>query len=145
MKVAVCGIGNRMRGDDGVGPEVVRTLIPELGDKDILLLDCDTNPENMLGELQRFSPDKVIVIDAVDMGQNPGQIGIVDMHSIKKQAMSTHKLPISMFIDYLQNRMRFKLVFIGVQPKSIGLDMEMSREVTEAIPMVRELVKESLE
>ena len=38
MKIAVCGIGNRIRGDDGVGPEVIRTLRPDVADMDVLLL-----------------------------------------------------------------------------------------------------------
>lgn len=144
VKVAVCGIGNRIRGDDGVGPEVVSALVPEVGDKGVLLLDCDSNPENMLGELQEFSPEKVIMIDAVDMGERPGSVGVIDIHSVRKQAMSTHKLPLSMFIDYLRSKMSFKLVFIGVQPKETGLDKGMSKEVRAAIPLAKELVKKHL-
>jgi hydrogenase 3 maturation protease len=144
MRIAVCGIGNRMRGDDGVGPEVVEALKREVRDRDILLIDSDTSPENMLGELQEFSPDKVIIVDAVELGKDPGSIGIVDIHSVKKQAMSTHKLPLSIFIDYLQTRMKFKLVFVGIQPREIGLNAEMSEECRNAIPLAKELVKQNL-
>ena len=122
---------------------VVSALMPEVGDK-ALLLDCDSNPENLLGELQEFSPEKVIMIDAVDMGEKPGSVGLVDIHSVRKQAMSTHKLPLSMFIDYLRSRMSFKLVFIGVQPRETGLNKRMSKEVRDAIPLAKELVKEHL-
>lgn len=144
MRVAVCGIGNRIRGDDGVGPEVIRALRPDVQDSNILLLDCEYSPESLLGNLQDFSPEKVIMIDAVDLGKKPGSVGIVDIHSIKKQAMSTHKLPLNMFIDYLQGRMRFKLLFVGIQPRDIGFNKEMSREVREAIPLAAELVKRNL-
>ena len=78
------------------------------------------------------------------MGKKPGSIGIVDIHSVRKQAMSTHKLPLSLFIDYLQSRMRFKLVFIGVQPSKIGLNMDMSDAVKNSVPYVKELVKQHL-
>lgn len=144
MRVAVCGIGNRIRGDDGVGPEVIRTLRPELEGDNVLLLDCEETPESFLGELQGFSPEKVILVDAVDLGKPAGSLGLVDIHSVKKQAMSTHKLPLNLFIDYLQGKMRFKLVFIGVQPKNTGLNAEMSEEVRKAIPFVRELVRQNL-
>ena len=145
MRTAVCGIGNRIRGDDGAGPEIVdhlRNTLEESGD--LLLLDCESAPENVLGDIQNFKPDKVILIDAVDIGKAPGTIGIVDIHSIKKQAMSTHKLPISMFIDYLQTRMKFKLIFVGVQPKHTDLEKEMSTEVRQAIPYASELVKQNI-
>ncbi len=148
MKVAICGIGNRIRGDDGVGPEVIRALRPDIGERkagqDVFLVDCEYSPESLLGDLQKYSPDKVILVDAVDMGEKPGSIGIVDMHSIKKQTMSTHKLPLNMFIDYLQGRMKFKLLFIGVQPKQTGFNQEMSREVREAVPLAKELVLQNI-
>ena len=144
MKVAVCGIGNRIRGDDGVGPETIAALRGNVDERDVLLVDCERSPENFLGELQKFSPEKVILIDAVDLGKPPGSIGLVDIHTIKKQTMSTHKLPLNLFIDYLQARMRFKLLFIGIQPKQTGLDTDMSEECRQAIPLVRELVKQHL-
>jgi hydrogenase 3 maturation protease len=144
MRVAVCGIGNRIRGDDGVGPEAIAALRGDVDERNVLLLDCEMSPENFLGDLQAFSPDKVILIDAVERGKSPGSIDIVDIHTIKKQAMSTHKLPLNLFIDYLQARMRFKLLFIGVQPKQTGLGTEMSKECRQAIPLVRELVKQHL-
>jgi len=144
MRVAICGIGNRIRGDDGVGPEVIRALRPEIQDSNVLLLDCEINPENLLSRLQEFSPQKLIVVDAVDIGKRPGSIAIIDIHSVKKHTMSTHKLPLNMFIDYLQSRMKFKLVFIGIQPKQTALNSEMSREVREAIPFAKELVKQNI-
>ena len=142
MRVAVCGVGNRIRGDDGVGPEVIQALRSEIDDKDVLLLDCESSPENLLGEIQGFSPDKVILIDAVDLGEKPGSVGMVDIHSIKKQSMSTHKLPLNLFIDYLQNRMKFKIHFIGIQPKQTALGEEMSEECRKAVPLVKDLVKQ---
>ena len=144
MRTAVCGIGNRIRGDDGIGPEVIDSLRNELEDDNVLLLDCESTPESVLGELQDFAPDKLILVDAVDLGKKPGRIGLVDIHSIKKAAMSTHKLPISMFIDYLQTRMKFKLLFIGIQPKQTELNRGMSPEVMDAIPVATELVKHHL-
>jgi hydrogenase 3 maturation protease len=144
MRVAVCGVGNRIRGDDGIGPGVIDALRGEVDERDVLLLDCERSPENVLGKLQAFSPEKVILIDAVDLGKRPGRIGLVDIHTIKKQAMSTHKLPLNLFIDYLQARMKFKLLFIGVQPGELGLNRKMSRECRKAIPLVKELVKQHL-
>ena len=145
MKIAVCGIGNRIRGDDRVGPEIVEALRDELGDdKNLLLLDCESNPESVLGELQNFGPERLVLVDAVDLGEKPGSVGLVDIHSIKKQAMSTHKLPLSMFIEYLQTRMKFKLVFVGIQPKHTGFNQEMSEEVKKAMPLAKELVKQNM-
>lgn len=144
MRVAVCGVGNRIRGDDGIGPEAIEALRGDVQDRDVLLLDCEQAPESFLGKLQSFSPEKVILIDAVDLGKPPGSIGMVDIHTIKKQVMSTHKLPLSLFMDYLQARMKFKLLFIGVQPRQTGLDSPMSDEVRQAIPLVRELVRQHL-
>ena len=80
----------------------------------------------------------------MDLGKKPGSIDLVDIHTIRKQTMSTHKLPLNLFVDYLQTRMKFKLVFIGVQPKELELNSRMSRECRKAVGLVKELVRQHL-
>jgi len=70
MKVCVCGVGNRMRGDDGIGPKVIEELEKtHSNEKDILLLDAQANPENFVRDIENFKPDKLIIIDAVEILQ----------------------------------------------------------------------------
>ena len=141
MKICVCGVGNRIRGDDGIGPRVIEALQKTYSDdKNVLLLDAQANPENFMKDIEKFRPDKMIIIDAVEMEGFPGEVRQIDYHTIKKGAISTHKLPLSLFIDFLQRKMKFKLLFVGVQPKTIGFNKRMSGPVKRSIPDIVNIV-----
>jgi len=144
LKVAVCGIGNPMRGDDGVGPLAVTMLRKEITSKDVLLLDCGTTPENYLGKVEKFSPGRVIIIDAVEMGTRPGEFAIVDVQKIKGLLISTHKIPVRLFVEYLDKKLKVEIVFIGMQPKTIVFGSGMSGECESAIGDMLFVIKEKI-
>jgi len=54
--------------------------------------------------------------------------------------MSTHKLPLTLFIDFMQRKMKFKLLFFGVQPKTIGFNKRMTGPVKRSIPDIVSIV-----
>ncbi len=141
MKVCVLGVGNRIRGDDGVGPAVIDELEKTYSDeKDVLLLNVQASPESFMRDIESFRPDKMIIIDSVEMEGFPGEVRQIDYHTIRKQALSTHKLPLTLFIDFLQRKMKFRLLFFGVQPKTIGFNRRMSDSVKRSIPDIVNLV-----
>ncbi|RLJ06690.1 MAG: hydrogenase maturation peptidase HycI [Candidatus Aenigmatarchaeota archaeon] len=132
-KIVVCGIGNRFRGDDGVGPALIDMLKKEIKKDNVLLLSCESAPENFAGKIEKFCPEKIIIIDTVDFGKKPGTIGIVDVNKIKNQNLSTHKLSLDIFIKYLSEKIDFDLIFIGVQPKNTDFSEEISKECKDSL------------
>jgi hydrogenase 3 maturation protease len=142
-RVVVCGIGNRVRGDDAIGPLVIDSL-KDKEDENILLLSCESVPESFLGTIADFEPEKVILIDAVDFGKKPGTVDRVDMHTVKQLNLSTHKMPLTLFVDYLQKRIKFRLVFIGFQPKSLRLGDDISPECKKIVKSIKGMVLEDL-
>lgn len=145
MRTVVCGVGNRMRGDDAVGPLVVDELVKSLKMRDVLLLDCGSAPENFTGKIEAFNPDKIVIIDAVDMGKRPGAVRIVEQDKIGGLRLSTHQMPLKMFIEYLMRRVNAEIVFVGVQPRDVGFDRKMSIECKKAVKTAVEAVKKLLE
>jgi hydrogenase 3 maturation protease len=141
-RTVVCGIGNTLRGDDGAGPMVIKGLRRRLGGTDagkrggnagVLLLDCGSAPENFSGKVLEFGPEKVIIIDAVEMGRRPGAVDEIGLERVKKAMATTHKMPVTVFIEYLQRSLpAAEIVFIGIQQKSTGFGAEMSSEVGKA-------------
>jgi len=101
-------IGNRDGGDDAVGPYIADQLKSTTVD----VLDCGTTPENYTSLVKKHDPKHLIIIDAVEMGLFPH--------------ISTHGIPISVLINYLEQSVE-KIVFIGIQPKT------MSGEMTEPV------------
>lgn len=139
-KTVVFGIGNRLRGDDGIGPFVVDELSVEINRDDVIFISSESAPENFLGKIESIGPEKLIIVDAVDFGKEPGTVDKIDINSVKKHSLTTHKMPLTVFIDYLQKKINFKLVFIGVQPKNIGFCETLSKECRDSLKKVKEMV-----
>ena len=72
-RVAVVGVGQRLRGDDGAGPAVAQRLAP-LADAALLVVDAGHAPENCLGPIVRFRPDAILFVDAARGGLAPGEL-----------------------------------------------------------------------
>lgn len=124
MDLLVMCIGNRNGGDDAVGPYIADQLKEE--NVDFEIIDCDTTPENYTGEVKRLKPKKLLIIDAVEMGLEPGQIRIVPKDKIGVMHISTHGIPVSVLIGYLQQYID-KVIFIGIQP------MKMSGKISDIV------------
>lgn len=115
-------IGNPEGGDDAIGPYIA----DKLKDTDIDVIDCRTTPENYTSVVKRKNPDKLIIIDAADMNLEPGETRIVPKEKIGVMTISTHGIPLSVLMGYLEQSVK-EVILIGIQPKT------MSGEMTEIV------------
>ncbi|RLG15426.1 MAG: hypothetical protein DRN71_01410 [Candidatus Nanohalarchaeota archaeon] len=53
---------------------------------------------------------------------------------------STHQLPLSLFIGYLERSAGCEVVFVGVQPESVGFGCELSDVCREGVLRAVEVV-----
>ncbi len=67
----VLGLGNPLRGDDGVGPVVISTLLEEYSLPDVKFVDGGT--PGLETALIWRGYQRAIIVDAADMGLKPGQ------------------------------------------------------------------------
>jgi len=104
------GVGNPLLGDDGAGCFVAEKFFKE-GWK---CYNCETTPENFTGIIRREKPEKVLIIDAADMGINPGELRIIPKARIEDAGIGTHQLPLSHLIIYLES-LAEEVIFIGIQ------------------------------
>ena len=111
MEYLVMCIGNRDGGDDAVGPYVADKL-----KNDFTVIDAGTVPENYTSVVKKHDPKNLIIVDAVDMSLEPGEIRIVPKEKIGVMHISTHGIPISVLINYLEQYVE-NIIFIGIQPK----------------------------
>ncbi len=138
-RVAVLGVGNTMRGDDGAGILVVRALAARLRDAaGVLLIDGSTAPENFTGPLRRFRPDLVIEIDAAHLEQPPGTVAWVDWRDADGMSASTHTLPPSVLGSFLSADLGCRVSLLGIQPATLEMGCGLSPEVAEAVERVTE-------
>lgn len=144
VRIAVLGVGSDLRGDDAVGMIALsrlRELLKAKGSVNKLrrkrspvwrLFEGGTAPENLTGDLRRFKPSHLLIIDAAELGKKPGTIEFIDLKKADNTSFLTHKLPLKLTIDYLAADMKFSTVFLGIQPRSLDFGAPVSEEVSRA-------------
>lgn len=120
-KIAVLGIGSEIRGDDAIGMIVARklsTCFKKNKIKSVKVFLGQTAPENLTGEIKKFKPSHLIMIDALDFNQAPGTICVLDSYKEAGPSFSSHKMPMHIMQDYLLRSIECKSIIIGIQPQS---------------------------
>jgi hydrogenase 3 maturation protease len=134
QKIVIMGIGNDMRGDDALGSILSRELSSLfIENKNITIFNGGTVPENFTGAIKKENPSHIILMDAVDMKENPGHLRLIAREEIAAYSISTHALPLSFLIKYLESTTAARLILIGIQPKETDLGQGVSKEVQTSI------------
>ena len=126
-RVAILGIGNDLRTDDGIGPFVVDNL--QTNNDRVLLEDVGSVPEAFTRKISEFGADRVILIDAADMRKPVGHIELVTKDRIGGIAISTHSMPLSLLMEYLEQQTDADTILIGIQPQNIQFGEGMTPEL----------------
>lgn len=142
-KVAVLGVGSRIKRDDAVGVAVVDQLKGKVS-RSVRLFDCETVPESFTGPIRQFAPSHVLIIDAAILGLNPGETRIFTPDSIVESASSTHTLSLSIVSQYLASEVGAKVLVLGIQPKDLQLGTKMTRELTRAAKRISQVILSAL-
>lgn len=132
------GIGNSMRGDDGVGPYIVSKLIES--DK-LKLLNVGEHPERMVDVALSLQPDFLIIVDAADVGVAPGMLLEIAEASLRQNAFSTHRIPINVVTQVIKEDCSTEILIIGIQPNNMELGTSLSVEVEGAADILLEEVR----
>ncbi|MFM2481437.1 hydrogenase maturation peptidase HycI [Celerinatantimonas sp. YJH-8] len=129
-KVLLC-VGNSMMGDDGVGP-LLAELCNQSPVESWLVLDGGSAPETETIRIRELQPSQLVIVDATEMGLNPGEIRRVDPDLIgEMMMMSTHSMPLNFLIDDLKDAVG-EIVLVGVQPDIVGFCYPMTEAVKQA-------------
>lgn len=135
----VIGIGNELRGDDGVGVYIINKVMQhfkKFGEvvniNNLYLINAKTSPESFTDKIKNINPDVIIIIDCAYLNKNPGEIEIIDIDKIDNYSLSSHTLPISIFIKYLKKFINSEFIVVGIQPKVIDFTFNLSDEVKKA-------------
>jgi hydrogenase 3 maturation protease len=135
-RIAILGVGNLFRSEDAAGILVARALSNRecAADTDhILILEAGQAPENRTGELRKFAPELVLIVDAAEMGETPGAIRWISGEEIDGMSASTHSLPLSMLIHYLKLDIKCDVRLLGIQVGSNEVGENVSMEVLQAV------------
>lgn len=136
------GCGNIFFGDDGFGPEFIKYLeknkiLPE----DTLAINAGLSIREILFNivLSDKKPERIVVIDAVDIGEEPGEIFEIDLEEIPKVKIddfSMHQMPTSNLLRELKEK-------AGVDVRVLSIQVEKIPE--EVSPGISEKLKNSFD
>ena len=144
METRVIGIGNPLRGDDGIGPAAVEWVRREPLPDDIQILDGGEASLGLVGLME--DADRVVLVDAAEMGAEPGAVRVFDLSEVLlaeegvdicvHSARTASAIRLAASLGCLPRELKF----VGVQPKQMGWGIGLSPEVSRALPTVAKAV-----
>lgn len=135
--------------DEGVGVRCVEYLRGSCLNEEIKLVDGATLGFDLLEEIKGF--EKVVIVDAIDMGKEPGYVASFDAEQIlslsSSNKFSLHEISL---IDVIQVGKRigynFKNVrIVGIQPGEVSWGDSLSEIVEEKLPALAERVLKEID
>lgn len=136
------GIGNRWRGDDAAGPEVVARLAGRVAAR---CIDAGDAPERHLGEAAEEGTDSILLLDAVDFGGRPGEVALFELEDLPARLGTTHDVPLSVLMRYLRAMAGTDVLLLGIQPETTEFGATMSTAVDDAVRVVTEILLAQLD
>ena len=144
MKLLILGVGNPMMRDDGFGTVVVRELLEEPLPEGVEAIDGGTAGIGLVGIIEEA--DRVVVLDAADMGKPAGTVVEFGPEEVRSKAAQQQ---LSLHQSDLLGTLRLMselgacppVTIIAVQPAAVGYGEGLSDEVKRTLPDVLRLVR----
>jgi hydrogenase 3 maturation protease len=141
--VVIMGVGNELRGDDGVGVILAGRLEGRIPQRIFVTFDL---PEDYAVKVADLRPDVVLVLDAADFGDEPGAARLIRAQDIPPTPGVTHRPSLEMLARFLELDAGAQTWVLGVQPDltRVGLGEEMSAPVVRALDALDALLVDVL-
>jgi len=147
--VIVVGIGNRLLGDEGMGLHIIDNLSKIPMPSHVNIIDCGCDLLSLTAYLNK--PQKIVIIDAIRAGGMPGEIYRFDYSKLattKDETQSGHQIGTIDVLRLLKSVYPVladsEITVIGIEPKTLELGNNLSKEVKERIADVTRLVIEEI-
>ena len=144
----VIGLGNSLRGDDGIGPQIIKNLLNEEAGNYYDLCDAGSDPFAILEKL--LQPEPVLVIDCARMGLKPGSVRRISAKDSgfleSTYGLSLHGFNLADVWKMAQTMgVENDLIVIGVEPEKMAFNTGLSVAVQKSIPTIMKMVNEEAE
>ncbi|WP_457675638.1 HyaD/HybD family hydrogenase maturation endopeptidase [Thiolapillus sp.] len=141
----ILGIGNTLLRDEGVGVHVIRYLKQQTDlPADAVLADGGTLSFSLVADIEDH--DRLIVIDATELGAEPGTIRCLENESMDSFLggirRSVHEVSLLDLMDMarLTGTLPQRRALFGIQPEVVDWGHQLSPRVETAVPKVAEQV-----
>lgn len=149
-RVALMGIGNPERGDDGAGVRLAGALRHAIaqapGPARAWVVVAETTPERHLGWLGAQRCDNLVFLDAVDVGAPPGSAVLLNSAQMTTRfpQLSTHRLSLGLLAQWAEANGVTRAWLLGVQPESLAPGGALSPAVQHTLEVLQDLLSEAL-
>jgi hydrogenase 3 maturation protease len=108
------------------------------------VIDAQDVPENYMRQVVGEGPDTVVLIDSVDLKSAPGSVALLDKEQVAGYWPSTHRVPITLLMDYLERETSARIFLIAIQPRHTAFMQPMSGEVHASAASVAGMLNDIL-
>jgi hydrogenase 3 maturation protease len=93
-----------------------------------------TAPENLTGDIKKFNPSHILLIDSVDFKDVPGSVLVLNPRDLGDGvSFSTHKMPAKVLMQYFSNSLKCSTILVGIQPRTIDFGKPLSKKVISSV------------
>lgn len=133
-KIAVIGLGNSLRRDDGIGIKILGSLLNDYKHSGIDYLNFGIASFDLLHRLQNYN--QVLLIDGINAGLPAGELKIFGLEQAsfedKEGQISSHELNLKdIFRLSQQLELKTKIYVAGIQVKDVGFGEFLSDALKE--------------
>ena len=146
--ILICGLGNTLKRDDGLGPCIITELEKRSLPDDVSLIDFGTSGFKCALGIGDY--DKVVFVDAIQTGKQPGQIykinlsrqDLLNSPSLSSFAVSLHESDLERILTTaaLLNSYPREVVIIGCEPEDTNFGIGLSEKLEKSMPGIIDLV-----
>jgi hydrogenase maturation protease len=140
----VIGLGNPLRGDDGVGVRVAQILAEQTLPPGVEVVDGGTQGLGLVNLMEGWQ--RVILVDAAEVGKGPGQFVrfLLDEAQLlgDDQHVSVHAAGLrdALLLAQALKMLPGEIIIFGVQPANLKWDSALSPQVEATLPDLTEAV-----
>lgn len=141
-KIAVIGLGNTLRRDDGIGIAILESLLAFYKRKGVDYLNFGIASFDLVYRLENY--DKVLLIDGIDAQLPTGELKIFELDKIEYNLsgtpISTHELNLTKIFELSKKLgLKTKIYVAGIQVKDISYSQGLTEELETK---KKEIIKE---
>lgn len=148
MQITLLGLGSILMQDEGVGIHAVKHIREHYETPGLEIVDGGTSGLDLLDYIE--NRDRLLVVDAVKFGKEPGYIGVLrneEIPAIFGAKASLHHLGL---MDVLATAQLLDIApqdicLIGIQPQTLSLGLELTDLIQEKLEVLVELIISQLQ
>lgn len=125
--LVIIGVGNLLRGDDGVGVELAKILRQLLKSERVKVLIIEDRVDLIPRALKNMNPGLILFLDAADFGGRSGEIRLMKLEDALGKAVSTHELPLNLLLKVAE--ISAPAYVLGIQVETL----EFGRGISPAV------------